>query len=73
MVLQKTDNICHDFGLRAIKAIVGIAETLKLQAQGIIDCEMTEIIDDESMTQVPYKSDQIVRDVMGTTMARVTR
>jgi len=73
MVLQKTDNICHDFGLRSIKAIVGIAETLKLQAQGILDCEMTEIIDDESMTRVPYKTEQIVRDVMGTTMARVAR
>lgn len=52
---------------------MGIAETLKLQAHGIIDCEMTEIIDDESMTHVPYKTDQIVRDVMATTLARVTR
>lgn len=46
--MKKTD-IAHDFGLRSIKAIIGIAEKLKLQAQNILDSDLTEIIDDYSM------------------------
>jgi len=38
-----------DFGLRSIKSIIAIAEALKLQACNIIDSELTEIIDDNSL------------------------
>lgn len=48
VIMSKAD-IAHDFGLRSIKAIVSIAETLKLQAQNIMDSDLTEIIDDYSM------------------------
>jgi hypothetical protein len=48
-VIMKKTEIAHDFGLRSIKAIVGIAETLKLQAQNIIDSDLAEIIDDYSL------------------------
>jgi len=48
-VVMKKSDIAHDFGLRSIKAIVAIAETLKLQAQNIVDSDLTEIIDDYSL------------------------
>ena len=48
VIMRKTE-IAHDFGLRSIKAIVSIAETLKLQAQNIIDSDLTEIIDDYTL------------------------
>lgn len=70
--MSKAD-IAHDFGLRSIKAIVGIAENLKLQAQNILDSDLTEIIDDYSMDQIPYKGSQIINDVMTATQARITR
>ena len=63
VVMQRTE-IAHDFGLRSIKAIVNIAEHLKLQAYNIVDCELSEIIDDESLNKVEYKPDQVVREVM---------
>ena len=61
--MKKTD-ISHDFGLRSIKAIVGIAETLKLNAQNISKSDLSDIIDDESLSLVPYTSDQIIKEVM---------
>ena len=64
--MKKTE-IAHDFGLRSIKAIVGIAETLKLQAQNIVDSDLAEIIDDFSLGQVAYKTDQVIKEVMTTT------
>lgn len=52
--------IAHDFGLRSIKAIVGLAEHLKVQAQGLRDSELVNIIDDHSINQVGYKGNQII-------------
>ena len=48
-VVMKKSDIAHDFGLRSVKAIVAIAECLKLQAQNIVDSDLTEIIDDYSL------------------------
>ena len=63
VIMSKAD-IAHDFGLRSIKAIVNIAENLKLEAQNIKDSGLTEVIDDYSIEQVPYKSSQVIQDVM---------
>lgn len=63
-VIMKNTEIAHDFGLRSIKAIVSIAENLKLQAQNIVDSELAEIIDDDSLSQVAYKADQVVKEIM---------
>jgi hypothetical protein len=46
--MSKAD-IAHDFGLRSIKAIVSIAENMKLEAQNIKDSDLTEVIDDYSI------------------------
>ena len=48
VIMSKAD-IAHDFGLRSIKAIVGIAENMKLEAQNIKDSDLTEVIDDYSI------------------------
>ena len=56
-VIMNKAEIAHDFGLRSIKAIVGIAENLKLHAQNIADSDLTEVIDDYTLSEVPYKTD----------------
>ena len=50
--LMRTTLTSHDFGLRSIKAIVSNAESIKLQAQNILDSELTDIIDDASLHSV---------------------
>lgn len=52
-----------DFGLRSIKAIIQAAAILKLQAQAINDCELSEIIDDETLKGVKYKSEDIINEI----------
>ena len=68
---MRTTLISHDFGLRSIKAIVSNAESIKLQAQNILDSELTDIIDDASLHSVQFKADQIVKDVMTASQARI--
>lgn len=72
VIMQNTE-IAHDFGLRSIKAIVGIAENLKLQAQNIVDSELAEVIDDRSLSQAPYKADQVLKEVMTATEAAIAK
>lgn len=66
-VVMSKSEVAHDFGLRSIKAIVSIAESLKLNAQGITDCPLTEMIDDMTLESVPYKSDVLMKEVMNET------
>lgn len=42
-----------DFGLRAIKAIISIAENLKQQAQNIWESELPDLINDNSLDIIP--------------------
>jgi hypothetical protein len=72
-VIMKNTEIAHDFGLRSIKAIVSIAENLKLQAQNIVDSDLAEIIDDDSLSQVAYKADQVVKEIMTVSQAAITK
>lgn len=71
--MMKRPGISHDFGLRSIKSIVAIAETLKLQIYNIIDSELAEIIDENTLLGVPFKSDQIIKDIMAITQAQVSK
>mmetsp|Transcript_42572 Transcript_42572/g.65295 ORF Transcript_42572/g.65295 Transcript_42572/m.65295 type:complete len:341 (+) Transcript_42572:2001-3023(+) len=70
--MNKTD-IAHDFGLRSIKAIISIAEKLKLQAENIQDSDLTDYIDDITLNSVNYKADQIIDEVAQESQARVTK
>lgn len=54
--MKKTE-IAHDFGLRSIKAIIAIAEALKLNAYNTTDCPLTEMVDDATLASIPFKSD----------------
>jgi hypothetical protein len=38
-----------------------------------MDSDLTEIIDDYSMEQIPYKTSQVISDVMNATQARINR
>jgi len=69
--MMRKSGISHDFGLRSIKSIVSIAEQLKLQAQNIIESDLVEIIDDYSMTKIPVKTDQIIKDLLQKTNAKI--
>lgn len=73
VVMQKTE-IAHDFGLRSIKAIIGIAGTLKLQAQNIVDSELAEVIDGTTMKDFPvYRPELVMRQIMTATEAEIAR
>jgi hypothetical protein len=55
--MMRNSGLSHDFGLRAIKSIIALAESIKLQAQNIIESDLAEIIDDTSMARIPVKTD----------------
>ena len=52
-----------DFGLRAIKAIISIAENLKQQVQNIWESELPDFINDSSLDTIPIKSLAMITDV----------
>jgi hypothetical protein len=52
-----------DFGLRAIKAIISIAENLKQQAQNIWESELPDLINDDALEIIPSKQASIIVDV----------
>ena len=62
-----------DFGLRSIKAIVLIADKLKLQAQNVFESELSHIIDDNLLNSVSYKSDQIIKDALDDTEKKLDK
>ena len=61
--MQQASVVKFDFGLRAIKAIIGIAEQLKQQVQNIWESELPDIINDDNLDTVPWKQSQIINDV----------
>ena len=52
-----------DFGLRAIKAIVSIAEQLKQQVQNIWESDLPDIVNEDAMGGVRWKGEHIIKDV----------
>ena len=59
-MIQRSVNqtsLSHDYGLRAIKAIIGIAEQLKLQYLGLEDCELAYMLDEETLKKLPFRED----------------
>ena len=52
-----------DFGLRAIKAIIAIAEALKQQVQNIWESELPDLIDDDGLENLPLRPPQMIADV----------
>ena len=44
---------------------------VKLQAQKIIESDLAEIIDDQSMASIPVKTDQIIKDLLLKTNAKI--
>lgn len=69
-IIKKTQ-IQHDFGLRSIKAIITAAEKLKLQAQMIEDCELSEVMDDFTISGVHYQSETIVQEIMEVSQQKI--
>ena len=63
VLMQQASVVKFDFGLRAIKAIVGIAENLKQQVQNIWESDLPDIVNEDALDGVRYKSDQIIKDV----------
>ena len=50
--MAQASSIKYDFGLRAIKAIVSIAEQLKQQVQNIWESNLPDIINDDTMERI---------------------
>ncbi len=59
------DEIQNEFGLRAIKAIISMAEIMKLQSYGLKENLLTYIVDDFTMNGIPIKSQEILKDFLG--------
>ena len=54
-LMQKHSHIKRDFGLRAIKAIINIAEVLKRQCHNLQISEMPDIINEHLMSKINWK------------------
>lgn len=52
-----------DFGLRAIKAIIGIAENLKQQVQNIWESDLPDIVNEDALDSVRWKNHEIIEDI----------
>ena len=63
VLMAQASVVKFDFGLRAIKAIIGIAENLKQQVQNIWESDLPDIVNEDALDRVPWKSDQIIKDV----------
>ena len=63
VLMQQSSVVKFDFGLRAIKAIIGIAENMKQQVQNIWESELPDIINDRALESVPWKGPQIITEV----------
>jgi len=61
--MQRLPHVHYDFGLRAIRAIIGIAQNLKMQAHNIWESELPDIINDSAMDNVPWRGNQMIADV----------
>jgi hypothetical protein len=46
---------------------------LKLQTQNIVDCELAEVIDDETLGRAPYKAEQVLKEIMTRTEADIAK
>lgn len=63
VLMQQASVVKFDFGLRAIKAIIGIAENLKQQVQNIWESDLPDIVNEDALDRVNWKSEQIIKDV----------
>jgi len=52
-----------DFGLRAIKAIIAIAENLKQQVQNIWESDLPDIVNEDALELVRWKGPDIIADI----------
>ncbi|CDW77756.1 dynein heavy chain axonemal [Stylonychia lemnae] len=52
----------NDFGLRSIKAIVSIAEKMKLLSYDLIETDLAYIIDDKQIAKLPTKSQEVIKE-----------
>ena len=63
VLMQQASVVKFDFGLRAIKAIIAIAEQLKQQVQNIWESDLPDIINEDTMERVRWKGEHIIREV----------
>jgi hypothetical protein len=58
--MQKTQIVKKDFGLRAIRGIVEIAEILRRQSQNLLVSEVPDIINERVLSKVNYKDHALI-------------
>ena len=63
VLMQQASVVKFDFGLRAIKAIIAIAEQLKQQVQNIWESDLPDIINEDTMERVQWKAEHIIKEV----------
>lgn len=63
VLMQQASVVKFDFGLRAIKAIVAIAEQLKQQVLNIWESDLPDIVNEDAMDRVRWKHEHIIKDV----------
>ena len=61
--MQQASVVKFDFGLRAIKAIISIAENMKQQVANIWESDLPDIVNEDNLDRVPYRAEQIIKDV----------
>lgn len=63
VLMQQASVVKFDFGLRAIKGIIGIAENLKQQVQNIWESDLPDIVNEDALERVHWQKEQIIAEV----------
>jgi hypothetical protein len=63
-LMSRHSHVRQDFGLRAIRAIIHIAECLKRQAQNLQNSEMPDMIHEHVMAKLAWKDTKMINDVI---------
>ena len=62
--MKKASYFKHDFGLRAIRAVIVRAEALLRQVQYLKYCELPDFICESTMARIKWKDSQLIGDVI---------
>ena len=62
--MKKSSHFKHDFGLRAMNAVVKRAEALRRQVQYLKYSELPDMIGESTMSRLHWKDSQLIADVI---------
>ncbi len=62
--MKKASHFKHDFGLRAMRAVMKRAELLRRQVQYLKYCELPDMLSESSMSRTRCSDSKLIADVI---------